>query len=190
MDYLPIIPTLNPPDAHEGFWQGAQQTQVNYGLTEIVIQVKSDQFNNLVSRRVIKTAMIEDKHWGITSYRRQGGKIVPLEWYTQTIVGAAPETRFSLRTMDEAKVDERRQEYTTYMPYCPHGTLKKLWQNHLGTEELIPEDFLWLVFQALVETGMVMKQGGVTASVPGWQEIVHRDMKPVSNFAEMTRTRS
>lgn len=63
--------------------------------------------------------------------------------------------------------------------FAPHGDLWELGNNHREANEWVPEDFLWLLFQMLIESALLMKNGSLAGSGPSdWQLIIHRDMKP------------
>nr|OQO23851.1 hypothetical protein B0A51_08250 [Rachicladosporium sp. CCFEE 5018] len=68
-------------------------------------------------------------------------------------------------------------QYRTYMEYVPHGDLLTPMQHYAARGRPVPEPAVWAVLWALTEAFLVLDQGHPTTPVPGWQPIVHRDVK-------------
>lgn len=184
---LPVPPMVNsmPPWTH-GTWQGTRYPLMDNELTQVHLLVSVDNNGRIENRIVQKTSVLEKQEWrSPTRFRGSGNRMVPLEWYTQTIVAAAAQSRFSLMTLGYPQLNDAQQSYTFNMPYTPCGTLLGLVEAHCSGQSVrISEQFLWQLLQALAEWAMVMKQGGVMAPTGGWQEVIHRDLKPANIFLD------
>ena len=102
----------------------------------------------------------------------------PMEYHLQRKLNDLPGSR-CIAEARKCEVDMQRFVYRLYLTYYQYGDLAGLIERYMTENVLIPEPFLWRVFEALVETGLLMEQGGVKMGHASWEEIVHRDLKPV-----------
>ncbi|KAF2496833.1 kinase-like protein [Lophium mytilinum] len=83
--------------------------------------------------------------------------------------------------------------FLLYMDYAPGGDLWQIEKRARSNSKQIPEMYLWIIFDALAEALYVL-QNGHSAQFdangafipqepePGWDSIVHRDIKPGNIF--------
>lgn len=174
-------------------WEGISFVE-ELGMTTLELGLGLDSNGNIINRVVKKCVELADEDWhSICKFHQNiNGEYVPLEWYTQTLVGGQPDSKFSLKTIGAPVLEEMQREedirlgfqrtvrqYKMYMEFAPRGNLKRLYEEHSTRGELVPKDFIWLVLEALCKTALIMRDGVVFGNVDNWPEIVHRDLKPV-----------
>ncbi|EME45901.1 hypothetical protein DOTSEDRAFT_22025 [Dothistroma septosporum NZE10] len=102
------------------------------------------------------------------------------EYATQVVAAEAQGARFVLRPLREP-VNWGGNDWRLYLEYAPHGDLDAVVNAHFGTGTQVPEAFLWMLFQSLIETALILKNGVLSGKSPDiWREIVHRDWKPAN----------
>lgn len=99
------------------------------------------------------------------------------EYATQVVASEANDARFILKTLAEP-ADSGNGEHRLYLEYAPHGDLDTVVDAHMGQGTKVPEAFAWLLFQALIESALILKKGVLHGAAPDdWRQIVHRDWK-------------
>ncbi|KAK3708757.1 hypothetical protein LTR37_011278 [Vermiconidia calcicola] len=114
----------------------------------------------------------------------------PLEWYCQRTVQGCQGAKNVVQALG-CKVDLDRLRYRLYTAWCPFGDTEELIYRADKQGEIVPEAFLWMVFSALVDCGMIMEHGNTdsVARADG-KQIVHRDLKPQNVFLDLADTSS
>ena len=100
--------------------------------------------------------------------------------------------------MGRSVVEQRQWRYRIHTEFGPHGNLgdvirsyrnprnfpeTPLWRETSMPAITIPEPFVWYCFIQLCKAAMVMDRGTDTmACTPGWQGVIHRDIKPDNIF--------
>ena len=82
--------------------------------------------------------------------------------------------------------------FRIYMEFCNYGDLFSLICNYsplsheagniLKERDLIPEPFIWKMFEDLVITGILMERGDLEPTTKRWGVIVHRDWRSQNVF--------
>lgn len=151
----------------------------------------TDNTGNVTTRVVRKdTASRETENWfrdprdwhGDTSKATFRNECVPMEYHTQQIVSSAPSSTNTVKFLGPPQVVWSERKYRLYTQFEPDGDASDLIRKHDDHEEPVPELFLWMVFQALLNSALIMKQGGILAPAKSWSQIVHCDIKAANVF--------
>lgn len=126
-------------------------------------------------------------HWRLSSLEKSNHivKFLCYRWYPQTVL---------------SNRDRLVPSYKIYMDYYEHGDLAYTVCEHeyrhssaalakakrpkaKVTHWRIPENFVWCVFEALVEAALLMQRGAINGHNEAWaKQIVHLDIKPLNVF--------
>jgi hypothetical protein len=179
--------TWTPKQLH-----GGQATTTLYTCT------KSD--GNVTRRIVVKDIIVKEatselreqqfkdpRKWhGDTSAFAVDNNHVPMEFHTQQIVSTAPGFFNGVKFLARPQIMWQDWKTRLYMEHVPKGDADKLVKNHKDDDEPVPETFLWLCFQALIKTALVMERGYLEEDEEDqpaeWSQIVHCDFKPGNLF--------
>lgn len=170
------VASLNTMRENPAVYQWHQgKTFDQSGMGTVTIRVGVDTAQQIMDRKVTKVCPHSSQ------YRRAGywrGN-APLEWYTQTLIANHLGSRFTVKTIGGFSAFDAERFFTMAMEFCPHGDLSSILENHVRLKRDIPENFLWMLLAAFEENSRKMTMGD--NNIPGWQQIIHRDLK-LENF--------
>lgn len=168
-----------------GNWQCAKT--LGGGMSQAFLWVDVDDNGNIRRRVVRKDTPVDAARWADATRwhgdMRNPANRMPLEYYCQAVLQDRPETQYVVLAL-KCEVDLQKLLYRLYLPLCPYGNLHGLINRYRDNDILLPEPFLWRVFDVLAETGVIMEKGGFIDQPDDWQEIVHRDLKPTNIFLD------
>lgn len=180
-----------------GTWT-PKELQGGQATTTLWICAKSD--GNVTRRIVVKDIIVDEataelseqrfkdpRNWhGDTSAFAVDNNHVPMEFHTQQIVSTAPGFFHGVKFLARPQIMWQDRKIRLYMEHVPKGDADKLAKNHKDSDEPVPETFLWLCFQALIKTALVMERGYLEEDEEDqpaeWSQIVHCDFKPGNLF--------
>lgn len=160
---------------------------IGHGMADAALWVQVDQ-DGIVQRRIVRkdtritTGELCDATRWAGDPKDASGR-VPLEWHCHNKLSSCHEAR-NIVTALKYEMDVQRSQYRLYTAYCPYGDLGSFIDNYSrGT----PEPWVWSVFSALVDCGLLMENGTLNdVPVEGWKkQVVHRDLKPVNVFLDL-----
>ena len=111
--------------------------------------------------------------------------IIPMEFYCQRKLQERPEGKPNIVWTEKWEANWDTLVYRLYTAYCPFGDVYSLIESNNMTRGKIPEAFMWMMFSALVDSGLVMERGGITDVPVEWKQIIHRDLKPMNIFLDL-----
>lgn len=184
------LDTFRPVMVDGAMWTARQLGSGGQGVAAVFEYVKDGTPINRVVRKEtnprISFAKFNDpRYWqGDTTLDAFAGGCVPMEYHTQKLVSdvSGLDASNTVKLLAPPQVIYDQWKYRLYMEFAPHGDTDQLLKLHDKHGEPIPELFLWLVFQALLNNCMIMKQGGITEKKDPWSEIVYCDMKAENLF--------
>lgn len=182
-----------------GHWEGMAAADKQYigggSMGQAMLYLHRDENGNIDRRMVVKDCYVTRisyghvQHWYGDAANPRKRKHVEIK---------AMENYWNLPGSDKcvkllhSEVDGDGLFYRIYMAFSPHGTLQTLIQpptkrprgkgapdNGLHSALPVPEPALWCFFEALTEACLLLEFGGVEEDEarPGWERIVHRDIK-------------
>jgi len=78
-------------------------------------------------------------------------------------------------------INDAQMTFKMYLEFCSHGSLQDLIGNHQASSTRIPESMVWNVAECLSDCGNAMYDGDRNA-IGHWDQMVHRDLKPLNVF--------
>lgn len=82
-----------------------------------------------------------------------------------------------LRLRGKWRVFEDKIMHKAYTEWCPCKTLQHLIDEETEEDSPVNEPLAWWIFKNLVDMGLLIEQGSLDTLVPGWEQIVHSDIK-------------
>lgn len=191
-----IIPTLPPiifplGDMAAVHWTCVDRIgQVGGQNIGVDILLGVDASGRIVERKVRKhISMVDEwktpKFWH-GDFEGDPDELYPREYLAQRLM-SQKEARFVVKAVGRPRYDGIDEVVQIYMEYALHGDLDDALRLHQAVNTKMPEAFLWLLLQALVETVYIMKYGYLKdgqKKPQNWLEIVHRDLKPGNVFLD------
>ncbi|EEP82065.1 predicted protein [Uncinocarpus reesii 1704] len=97
-------------------------------------------------------------------------------------------TRPALSRESDSDSDSEEQRLEYYFrilyDYYPGGSIDALFDDYFQNEILLPEAFLWHLFHCMMTAVLYCTNGHAKPYIkPGWEEIVHKDVKPSNSLA-------
>ena len=158
------------------------------GMADAALWIQLNEDETVLSRVVRKDTHLSAGEWTDASRwagdpKTPAGR-VPLEYHCQKKVQESSEARNAVQA-SKCEVDVKRLQYRLYSHYCPYGDLGGFIKRNARNKP-IPEAWIWMVFAALVDCGLIMERGGIE-ELPDeqWKQVVHRDLKPANTFLDL-----
>ena len=174
-----------PSDIPPGNWMPA--ASLGGGMAQVALFVDVDHTGYIRNRIVRKDTHIGRRDWADNTrwYGDMNTTSIeerwPMEYFCQRVMAQISDTHVVMPL--ECEVDAQRSVFRIYLPYCPYGDLSNLIEHYQMMGMVLPEAFIWQVFQVLCESGELMEKGMLSqkdvdqAASQGWRQVVHRDLK-------------
>ncbi|KAK4628221.1 uncharacterized protein CLAFUR5_11738 [Fulvia fulva] len=188
------IPAFEPlPSVFDDTIKWAPVHHFQGGMSKATLMVGVDSTTRMIKMRMVrKDTLQSDRQWGNVKFwrgdLRNGHNMLPTEYVSHRLVGGAPGSRFVPKILADVELNPHQLSYHMMMEFAANGDLWDVFDAHRKARIAVPELFLWLVFQALIEAAVVMKRGNSdqdVASRADWMEIVHCDLKPRNVFLDL-----
>ncbi|KAK4542808.1 hypothetical protein LTR36_006184 [Oleoguttula mirabilis] len=174
------------------------------------LYVARNEHHTVTDRKVVKDCYVKRIHYGHVQHwygdPSNPAKRKHMEIKAMELIGGLPGSDKCVKIF-RSEEEADGMFYRIYMNYCPHGSLQMLIEPdeaykkatdatatrttkapvpQLHWERRIPEPFLWSVFEAMVEACTLLEYGGLESEQfrPGWERIVHRDIKLPNIFLD------
>lgn len=114
-------------------------------------------------------------------------------YHTPRVPGSRGRDRVNVSRLRHSDFEDKLFRYRMYMDYCGHGNLEDFIEKYMPPARpgyvpgLVPEPFLWRVFDSLARIGVAMERGHVNINkdpLAGFREVIHRDLKPRNVFLD------
>jgi serine/threonine protein kinase len=138
--------------------------------------------DNVVRQYVVR----KDTHFDVRELRdkTRWQEAVPLEWVCHVKVQNQSDASNVVQALAH-EVDMASLHYRLYTAYCPLGDLQSLLTVNYDAKTTIPSAYIWMVLDKLIDCGLVQEKGTISEMAEeGWQEVVHRDIKPPNVFLD------
>ncbi|KAK6424308.1 hypothetical protein LTR95_016412, partial [Oleoguttula sp. CCFEE 5521] len=163
-----------------GHWSACRPLgQGSYGV--VGVAVRHDANQTIIERCAVKDCYYQDdNHWA--SHLTWTGAPAPPSTSMMREMGAMEAVQPALsRNIVAIRGSNLRRDLLRYrllMEYCPRTDLWGSWWHYKrAAGQSVPEPALWSILWGLMEACVVLEQGHPTVPQPGWEPIVHRDMK-------------
>ncbi|KAF2169383.1 hypothetical protein M409DRAFT_52632 [Zasmidium cellare ATCC 36951] len=174
-------------------WNIAKTFAGGSDTTKIRLCVRTDANNAVVDRIVEKNTYFKEFPWARTTNwvgqtpatTSDEKELVPVEWFTQAKLSSRSDTQVVVGVRSYPRISLQQRIMRMYVEYCGEGDLNDVFSAYHLQQGYVPLPFLWVLFKALVEGGLLMKKGSTTEAVDDWKEIVHRDLKTGNVFLDV-----
>ncbi len=173
----------------DGDWRGAWQLGAG-GMGVTYAYYKLDDNQQIADRIVVKDSYVPHLHWGQLHHwygdMRDPDRREHMEIKAMQNIWHLPGSDRCVELRHSEK-DDKRKFYRIYMNYCGYGSMHQLVKDfgeeglayHGPDQDPIPEPAIWWFLECMTEACLLMQYGGVEENEarPGWEAIVHRDLK-------------
>ncbi|KJX98807.1 hypothetical protein TI39_contig390g00007 [Zymoseptoria brevis] len=159
--------------------------------------IQYDNNGKISGRMVLKDSYHNASSWNnlnANTWEDRDARI-PKEHFLQQQLNRCPDSHNIVKCY-AYNVHHAQRMIRFYLEDCPHGDLEDVIRQHVHVREnvvdaegrpvasRIPAPVLWCVFEALISAVCFMTAGSLPmhAEAPGWQPILHRDIKTDNVF--------